>query len=101
LCETAIHKQFDSRDVAAVVLPSGTRVEIIFLRCSPVSEEASRSFNPGVSVEPGLTAFTRMRPFTTSAHYDRDTFYTFDARGYIDYPFYEGPVAAWMFGAKN
>ena len=24
--------------------------------------------------------------------YDRDTFYTFDARGYTDYPFYEGRI---------
>jgi hypothetical protein len=35
-------------------------VEIIFKRCWPVSEEASRSLSPGVSMEPGLTAFTRM-----------------------------------------
>jgi N-ethylmaleimide reductase len=26
--------------------------------------------------------------------YDRDTFYTFDARGYTDYPFYDGRAAA-------
>ncbi len=26
--------------------------------------------------------------------YDRDTFYTFDAHGYIDYPFYSGSVVA-------
>jgi N-ethylmaleimide reductase len=25
--------------------------------------------------------------------YDRATFYTFDARGYTDYPFYEGRIA--------
>jgi N-ethylmaleimide reductase len=25
--------------------------------------------------------------------YDRDTFYTFDARGYTDYPFYEERIA--------
>src|SRR3989454_546480 len=42
-------------------LPSGTVLEIIFKRCWPVSEETSRSFSPGVSVAPGLTAFTRMR----------------------------------------
>ena len=36
-------------------------LEIIFLRCCPVSEEASRSLSPGVSMEPGLTAFTRMQ----------------------------------------
>jgi hypothetical protein len=36
-------------------------LEIIFFRCSPASEEASRALSPGVSVEPGLTAFTRMR----------------------------------------
>ena len=42
-------------------LPRGVLLEIIFLRCSPVSEEASRSLSPGVSMVPGLTAFTRMR----------------------------------------
>src|SRR3989454_5226859 len=42
-------------------LPSGTVLEIIFKRCWPVSEEPSSSFSPGVSVAPGLTAFTRMR----------------------------------------
>jgi N-ethylmaleimide reductase len=26
-------------------------------------------------------------------NYDRDTFYTFDARGYTDYPFYAPPTA--------
>src|SRR5207244_2620815 len=41
-------------------LPSGTLSEIIFLRSSPTSAEASRSLSPGVSMEPGLTAFTRM-----------------------------------------
>src|SRR5216683_138784 len=41
--------------------PSGTMLLIIFRRCSPVSEEASKALNPGVSIEPGLTAFTRMR----------------------------------------
>ena len=65
LCEADIDKQFRSRDVAAVVrcekhyglgelmgvpnLPSGTLSEIIFLRCWPVSEEASRLLSPGVS----------------------------------------------------
>src|SRR2546426_6360742 len=34
---------------------------IIFLRFSPTPEEASKSRAPGVSIEPGLTAFTRMR----------------------------------------
>src|SRR4029077_734387 len=41
--------------------PSGTVFEIIFLRCFPVSEEASSSLSPGVSIGPGLTAFTRIR----------------------------------------
>src|SRR5213593_490302 len=36
-------------------------LEIITRRCWPVSEEANRSLSPGVSIEPGLTAFTRMR----------------------------------------
>src|SRR6202035_1211522 len=40
---------------------SGTLLKIIFLRCWPVSVGASSSLSPGVSVEPGLTAFTRMR----------------------------------------
>ena len=30
-------------------------------RCWPVSVEASKSLNPGVSIEPGLMAFTRIR----------------------------------------
>jgi len=42
---------------------------IIFARCWPVSEEASSSFSPGVSVAPGLTAFTRMRrSFSSVVH---------------------------------
>src|SRR5262245_15124684 len=76
LCEAAIHEQFRSRDVAAVVAcekhhglgdllgptdrPSGTAAESILRRCAPVAEEASRPLSPGVSMEPGLTAFTRM-----------------------------------------
>jgi N-ethylmaleimide reductase len=31
----------------------------------------------------------RIRPGLPLNSYDRDTFYTFDARGYSDYPFYE------------
>jgi hypothetical protein len=77
LREAAVHKQFRSSDVAAVVgceEQHGFRdlvrctepaerdtVEIIFKRCRPSGEEASRSCIPGVSMEPGLTAFTRMR----------------------------------------
>ena len=73
LCEAAIHKQFRSRDEAAVVgcekptafamssgvptLASGILLEIVFKRCSPASVEC----HAGVSVNPGLTAFTRMR----------------------------------------
>ena len=33
-------------------------------------------------------------------HYDRNTFYTFDARGYTDYPFYDG-TAATSPGVEN
>src|SRR6266851_3131299 len=63
LCKTAIHEQFRSRDIAAVVgcekyhglrdligsaeSAKGNMLEIIFKRCWPVSVEASRSFNPG------------------------------------------------------
>src|SRR5262245_57179372 len=36
-------------------------VDRTFKRCRPVSEDAISSANPGVSIEPGLTAFTRMR----------------------------------------
>src|SRR6266446_8897528 len=85
LCDPAIHEQLDSRDVAAVVgreehhglaissgrpkRPRGTVAAIIFARCWPVSEEASSSFSPGVSVAPGLTAFTRMRrSFSSVVH---------------------------------
>src|SRR6202023_3761524 len=50
-------------------LPTGVLLEIIFLRSSPASDEASRSFRPGVSMEPGLTAFTRMpRSFKSVVH---------------------------------
>jgi len=34
---------------------------IIFLRFSPTAEEAIKARAAGVSIEPGLTAFTRMR----------------------------------------
>jgi hypothetical protein len=63
LCDAAIYKQFRSRDVAGIVgrekdrglhdfirctePAERTRVKIIFLRCSPVSEEASRSPQSG------------------------------------------------------
>jgi hypothetical protein len=42
-------------------LPSGTLLEMFFNRCWPVSEEPRSPLSPGVSIEPGLTAFTRMR----------------------------------------
>jgi len=42
-------------------LPSGTLLEIFFKRCWPVSEEPRGPLSPGVSMEPGLTAFRRMR----------------------------------------
>ncbi len=42
---------------------------IIFARCCPVLEEASSSLSPGVSMGPGLTAFTRMRrSFSSVVH---------------------------------
>jgi hypothetical protein len=41
--------------------PSGTMVSSIFSRCCPVSDDPISSLNPGVAVEPGLTALTRMR----------------------------------------
>jgi hypothetical protein len=53
LREAAVDEQFDAADVALL--------EIIFARCCPVSDDASRSARPGVSIEPGLTAFTRIR----------------------------------------
>src|SRR5437660_6557985 len=52
-------------------LPSGTLLEIIFNRCWPVSEDARRPLSPGVSMEPGLTAFTRMRRSFKSVVHDR------------------------------
>ena len=77
LCHTTIHKQFRSRDVAAVLgseknhslsdlisctsLPSGPLLESIFKRCSPTSVEAYFSLHPCVSMTPGLIAFTRIR----------------------------------------
>ena len=42
-------------------LPSGTKVDSVFRRCSATPVDATRSFSPGVSMGPGLTAFTRMR----------------------------------------
>src|SRR6266404_3116679 len=36
----------------------------------------------------------RIREGLPLAAYDRDTFYTFDAKGYTDYPFYNGAAAA-------
>jgi|SRR2546426_5963503 len=85
LRETAIHEQFRSADVATVVgrqkddglgnlfrlpsLPSGTVFESILIRSRPVSVDASSSFSPGVSVEPGDTALTRMwRCFKSVVH---------------------------------
>jgi len=77
LCEAAIHKRFRSSDVAAVFgreehdgpgdlfgcpePAERTMPGIIFLRCSPTSEDASRPVAAGVLIEPGLIAFTRMR----------------------------------------
>jgi hypothetical protein len=50
-------------------LPSGTALEICVRRCSPTPEEASKSLNPGVSINPGLIAFTRMpRTFRSVVH---------------------------------
>src|SRR5438046_5369541 len=44
-------------------------LESIFKRCSPAPVEAIRSFSPGVSMGPGLTAFTRMRrSFSSVVH---------------------------------
>ena len=42
-------------------LPSGVAAPIILRRCSPAGEDASSPFKPGVSIEPGLIALTRMR----------------------------------------
>src|SRR5260221_2237094 len=39
---------------------------IIFKRSEPASPEADSSLSPGVSVAPGLTAFTRIRRFLKS-----------------------------------
>ncbi|PYQ48997.1 MAG: hypothetical protein DMF78_19615 [Acidobacteria bacterium] len=41
--------------------PSGTMPAIAFRRCSPAPVDAASSVSPGVSMGPGLTAFTRMR----------------------------------------
>src|SRR5437660_5355393 len=67
---------FEARNTTALAissavpsLPSGTLLEIFFKRCWPVSEDPTRPFSPGVSMEPGLTAFTRLqRSFTAVVH---------------------------------
>ena len=77
LRESTIHEQFDSRDVAAIVggekhngfsgligrsePTERNAVGDHLVRFSPTSEEASNSRDAGVSIDPGLTAFTRMR----------------------------------------
>jgi hypothetical protein len=75
LCETIIHKQFRPRDVAAVV---GREKHDGFRDLIGCAEPAkrndagnhlpalrarfrSKSLNPGVSIDPGLTALTPMR----------------------------------------
>ena len=80
LVQTAIHKHFRTRDVAAVVerehhglgdllrCPEPVERHAPWkhcLRCSP-TPEASSPCSPGVSMKPGLTAFTRMRRACTS-----------------------------------
>src|SRR5258708_4471767 len=52
-------------------LPSGTTFEIIFNRCCPVSEEPTSSQSPAASVEPGLTALTRIRRLRRSVAHPR------------------------------
>src|SRR5215472_2418315 len=60
LCEAAVHTQLRARDVAAVV-GSEKHHGLRDLICWPAAVEATRFFTPGVSMRPGLTAFTRMR----------------------------------------
>lgn len=40
-------------------LPSGMRLDIILRRSAPTPLDANKSFNPDVSMGPGLTALTR------------------------------------------
>jgi len=77
LREAAIHKQFRSCDVACIVggekhdglgdlvgdAKSAERDAVgdILQALLTVSEEPRRPLSPGVSMEPGLTAFSRMR----------------------------------------
>jgi hypothetical protein len=58
----------DARNTTALAIssglpsrPIGTAVDSAFSRCCPVSDEAINSPKPGVSVDPGDIAFTRMR----------------------------------------
>src|SRR5260221_5020647 len=44
---------------------------------------------PRSTLFPYTTLFRSIRLGLPLNAYDRDTFYTFDARGYTDYPFYE------------
>ncbi len=77
LRDSTIDEQLGSCDVAAVIggeehdrsrdliwrteWSERNVLAIIARRCSPTDDDARRSQNPGVSVDPGLTAFTRMR----------------------------------------
>jgi len=77
LCPAAIHTHFRARDVATVVggekhhglrdligCPKPAEWHTVGKHCkrrSPAPVDATRSCSPGVSMAPGLTAFTRMR----------------------------------------
>jgi hypothetical protein len=51
----------------------------------------SGSLNAGtcITILPEVPHLERIRLWLPLNAYDRDPFYTFDARGYTDYPFYE------------
>ena len=65
-------------NTAEAVVSKGDADAVAFGRHFVSNPDLSRRIQDGLPLTP----------------YDRDTFYTFDARGYTDYPFYEGLVAA-------
>ncbi len=65
-------------DTAEAIVEKGSADAVTFGRYFVSNPDLPRRIQEGLPLNP----------------YDRDTFYTFDARGYTDYPFYDGLVTA-------